>query len=135
MADASERILEHRHRREQLEAAAEEARDALAQRRELLDSADTITAFAEDMSEFLKTSELTETKAFVRSFFKEVLVKPGKAAIIYPIPTPEDIPIEGADTSEIALNGEVMDTVRTGGPARTELSLSQKSVRRPVCRL
>ena len=41
MADASERILEHRHRREQLEAAAEEARAVLAERRELLDSADT----------------------------------------------------------------------------------------------
>ena len=75
MADASERILEHRHRREQLEAAAEEARAVLAERRELLDSADTIAAFANEMSDFLKTSELTETKAFVRSFVKEVRVK------------------------------------------------------------
>ena len=33
MADASERILEHRHRREQLEAAAEDARAVLSQRR------------------------------------------------------------------------------------------------------
>ena len=119
MADASERILEHRHRREQLEAAAEEAREALAQRRELLDSADTIAAFAEEMSEFLKTSELTETRAFVQSFVKEVLVRPGKAAIIYAIPTPEDSPIGGADASEIALNGEVMNTVRSGGPGWT----------------
>ena len=86
MADASERILQHRHRREQLEAAAEEARAVLAQRRELLDSADTIAAFAADMGEFLKTSELTETKAFVRSFVKEVLVRPGGATIIYTIP-------------------------------------------------
>ena len=46
MADASERILEHRHRREQLEAAAEDARAVLSQRRELLDSADVIAAFA-----------------------------------------------------------------------------------------
>ena len=29
------------------------------------------------MSEFLRTSELTETKAFVRSFVKEVLVRRG----------------------------------------------------------
>ena len=119
MADASERILEHRHRREQLEAAAEEARKALTQRRELLDSADTIAAFAEEMSEFLKASELTETRAFVQSFVKEVLVRPGKAAIIYTIPTPEDSPIKGADASEIALNGEVMNTVRSGGPILT----------------
>ncbi len=86
MADASERILQHRHRRDQLEAAAEEARSVLAQRRELLDSADTIAAFAADMSQFLRISELTETKAFVRSFVKEVLVRPGGATILYTIP-------------------------------------------------
>ena len=114
-ADASERILEHRHRREQLEAAAEEARAVLAQRRELLDSADTIAAFAQDMSQFLRTSELTETKAFVRSFVKEVLVRPGGATILYTIPTPEDSPIGGADAAEIALNGGVRSIGYGGG--------------------
>ncbi len=115
MADASERILEHRHRREQLEAAAEEARTVLAERRELLDSADTIAAFAADMSEFLRTSELTETKAFVRSFVKEVLVRPGGATILYTIPTPEDSPIWGADTAEVALSGGVRSIGNGGG--------------------
>ena len=115
MADASERILEHRHRREQLEAAAEEARAVLAERRELLDSADTIAAFASEMSEFLKTSELTETRAFVRSFVREVQVKPGAATIIYTIPTPEDSPIGGADAAEIALNGGVRSYIHGGG--------------------
>jgi len=115
MADASERILEHRHRREQLEAAAEEARAVLAERRELLDSADTIAAFAQDMSAFLKTSELTETKAFVRSFVKEVLVRPGGATIIYTIPTPEDSPIGGADAAEITLKGGVRSIGYGGG--------------------
>ncbi len=119
MADASERILEHRHRREQLEAAAEEARVVLSQRRELLDSADVIAAFASEMSEFLKTSELTETKAFVRSFVKEVLVRPGRATIIYAIPTPEDSPIGGADAAEIALNGGVRSIGYGGGPECT----------------
>ena len=116
MADASERILEHRHRREQLEAAAEEAKAVLAERRELLDSADTIAAFANEMGEFLKTSELTETKAFVRSFVKEVLVKPGGATIVYTLPTPEDSPIGGSDAAEIALNGGVRSYVSNGGP-------------------
>ena len=119
MADASERILEHRHRREQLEAAAEEARVVLAQRRQLLDSADIVAAFAQDMSEFLKTSELTETKAFVRSFVKEVLVRPGAATIIYTIPTPEDSPIGGADTTEIALTGGVRSIGYGGTPGGT----------------
>ena len=89
-------------------------------------SADTIAAFAAEMSDFLKTSELTETKAFVGSFVKEVVVKPGRAAIVYSIPTPDDSPMGGADAAEIALNGRVMNSVRHGGPTRTELSLSQK---------
>ena len=116
MADASERIREHRERKEKLEIAAEEARALLSDRRQFLDSADTIAAFAAEMGEFLKTSELTETKAFVRSFVKEIVVKPGRAAIVYSIPTPDDSPIGGADAAEIALNGGVMNSVRHGGP-------------------
>ena len=120
MADASERIREHRERKEKLEIAAEEARALLSDRRQFLDSADTIAAFAADMSEFLKTSELTETKAFVRSFVKEIVVKPGRAAIVYSIPTPDDSPAGGADAVEIALNGGVMNSVRHGGPNWTK---------------
>ena len=119
MADASERIREHRERKEKLEIAAEEARALLSDRRQFLDSADTIAAFAAEMSEFLKSSELTETKAFVRSFVKEIVVKPGRAAIVYSIPTPDDSPIGGADAVEIALNGRVMNSVRHGGPGWT----------------
>ena len=119
MADASDRIREHRERKEKLEIAAEEARALLKERRQFLDSADTIAAFAAEMSEFLKTSELTETKAFVGSFVKEVVVKPGRAAIVYSIPTPDDSPIGGADAAEIALNGRVMNSVRHGGPILT----------------
>ena len=119
MADASERIREHRERKEKLEIAAEEARALLSDRRQFLDSADTIAAFAAEMGDFLKTSELTETKAFVRSFVKEIVVKPGRAAIVYSIPTPDDSPIGGADAAEIALNGGVMNSVRHGGPILT----------------
>ncbi len=119
MADASERIREHRERKEKLEIAAEEARVLLSDRRQFLDSAETIAAFAAEMSEFLKTSELTETKAFVRSFVKEIVVKPGRAAIVYSIPTPDDSPMGGADAAEIALNGGVMNSVRHGGPDLT----------------
>ena len=122
MADASERIREHRERKEKLEIAAEEARALLSDRRQFLDSADTIAAFAADMSEFLKTSELTETKAFVRSFVKEIVVKPGRAAIVYSIPTPDDSPAGGADAVEIALNGGVMNSVRHGGQYWTRTS-------------
>ena len=64
----------------------------------MLDSADIIATFAEEMSDFLKTCEWTETRAFVHSFVKEIEVKPGRAAIVYSIPTSEDSPIGGADS-------------------------------------
>ena len=76
---------------------------------------ETIAAYAQDMSEFLKTSELTETRAFVHSFVKEIEVKPGRAAIVYSIPTPDDSPLGGADSVEVALNGGVRNSVRHGG--------------------
>ena len=120
VAEASDLIVELRERKEKLEIATEEARALLKERRQFLDSADTIAAFAAEMSDFLKTSELTETKAFVGSFVKEVVVKPGRAAIVYSIPTPEDSPIGGADAAEIALNGRVMNSVRHGGPDLTK---------------
>ena len=43
-------------------------------------------------------------------------MKPGKAAIVYSIPTPEDSPIGGSDAAEVALNGRVRSSVRHGGP-------------------
>ena len=116
MADASERIKEHRERKDRLEIAAQDARALLSERREFLDSADTIATFAEEMSNFLQASELTETKAFVRSFVKDIKVKPGRAAIIYSIPTPDDSPMEGEDAAEIALNRRVRSTGRGGTP-------------------
>ena len=115
MADAPDRIREHRERKEKLEVAAEEARALLADRREFLDSADVIATFAQEMSDFLKTGELTQTRAFVHSFVKEVEVKPGKAAIVYSIPTPEDSSLGGANFAEVALNDGVRSSVRHGG--------------------
>ncbi len=119
MADASDRIREHRERKEKLEIAAEEARALLAQRRHFLDSADIIASYAEEISEFLKTSELTETRAFVHSFVKEIEVKPGRAAIVYSLLTPEDSPIDGGDVAEVALNGGVRSSVHHGEPLLT----------------
>ena len=37
-------------------------------------------------------------------------ITPGKAAIVYPILTPEDSPIGGSDAAEVALNGRVRST-------------------------
>ena len=115
MADAAERVRELRDRREKLEQAADEARTVLAERRELLDRAETIAAFAADMSEFLRTSHLTETRAFIRSFVKEIQIGPGRASIVYTIPMPEDSPVGESDTAELALTDGVRSTIRGGG--------------------
>ena len=71
------------------------------------------------MSQFLKESELTERRAFIKTFVKEIVVMPDNALMSYSIPTPQDSSIGGADAAEIALNGGVRSTVRHGGPNLT----------------
>ena len=39
------------------------------------------------------------------------------SAIVYSIPTPDDSPMGVADAADIALNGRVMNSVESGGPA------------------
>ena len=86
LADASDRIREHRERKERLEDAASDARAVLSQRRAYLDDVNTIAAYAQDMKDFLEESELTERRAFIESFVKEIIVIPGDALIRYTIP-------------------------------------------------
>ena len=113
--DILPRIREHKERQEKLEIAADEARSILSMRMAGLGDEETIAAYVKEMSDFLMESELTETKAFIRSFVKEIGVVPGKAVIRYSIPMPEDSPIRGRDVQEIALNAPVLSTVTHGG--------------------
>ena len=115
MADVTPRIRDHRERQERLEVSAEESRAMLSERRVVLDDVETITAYAEDMSDFLKTSELTESRAFIESFVKEVVVCPGNAVVRYTIPMPDDSRISGMDAEELALHAPVLSTVKSGG--------------------
>ena len=121
MADVTPRIKDHRERQERLEASAAEARAILSQRREVLDDVETIAAYAQDMSEFLNESELTERRAFIETFVKEIVVMPGDALLRYTVPMPDDSLIPGGVAEKVALNGSVLSTVQNGGPARTEL--------------
>ena len=84
--DFKPRIREHRERQEKLEASAAEARSMLSERREVLGDVNTIAAYAQDMSEFLNESELTERRAFIETFVKETVVTPGDALLRYTIP-------------------------------------------------
>ena len=119
MADAAGRIKEHRDRQERLEDAAAEARAILADRRAVLDDVNTITAYAKDMRDFLNESELTERRAFIESFVKEIVVMPGDALMRYTVPMPDDSLIPGRAAEKVALNGSVLSTVKNGGPAWT----------------
>ena len=98
MADASDRIREHRERQERLEEAAAEARAILAERRAVLDDVETIAAYAREMRDFLVESELTERRAFIESFVKEIVVTPDDALLRYTVPMPEDSLIPGGAT-------------------------------------
>ena len=90
IADASDRIKEHPERKERLEDAAADARAILSQRRAYLDDVSTIAAYAKDMKDFLQESELTERRAFIESFVKEIIAIPGDALIRYTVPMPDD---------------------------------------------
>jgi len=83
---------EERQRLETIETELDEVKRRLTRTWRIVETTDVVAAYAAEMSEFLRSSELTETKAFIRSFVKEVSVKPGSAAIVYTIPTPEDSP-------------------------------------------
>ena len=75
---------------------------------------ETITAYSQDMSVFLNESELTERRAFIESFVKEIVVQPGNALLRYTIPMPEDSPIGDSDAEELALHAPVLSTVKSG---------------------
>ena len=104
-ADASDRIRDHLERQERLEDSATEARAILSQRRTVLDGVETISAHAQDMSEFLNQSEMTERRAFVETFVKEIVVIPGNALIRYTMPMPDDSLIPDRNAEEMALDG------------------------------
>ena len=76
MADASDRIKEHRERKAGLEDAAADARAILSERRAHVDDVKPISAYAKDMRDFLNDSELTERRAFIESFVNRPLQSP-----------------------------------------------------------
>ena len=125
ISDAADRIKEHRERKERLEDAAADARAALSQRRAYLDDVNTIAAYAQDMKDFLEESELTERRAFIESFVKEIMVIPGDALIRYTVPMPEDSFLAGRATEKMALDDAVLSTVHVSPPTGMKDRLRQ----------
>ncbi len=114
LADATARIKAHRARQERLEQAADETRARLSAGRAVLDNVQTITAFTQDLRDSLHTSDRTESKAFIRSFVKEITVAPGEATIRYAIPLPADSPPPDRGAAADALKSPVLSTVHYG---------------------
>lgn len=83
------------------------------QRREVLDDVKTITAYAEEMNEFLNENELTGRRAFIESFVKEIVVSPGNAFFRCAIPMPQVSQIPGRFAEEVALHGPVSSSTLT----------------------
>ena len=127
MADASDRIREHRERKERLEDAAADARAILSERRAYLDDVQTIAAYATDMRDFLNESELTERRSFIESFVKEIIVIPGDALIRYTVPLPDDSFLAGRATEKMALDASVLSTVHVS-PLRETRTSQQYSI-------
>ena len=103
-----------------MEVAAEEERHRLSERRAGLDNVETITAYARDVRNFLRESELTKAPPFIRTLVKEIVVEPGKAATRCTIPMPKDSPIGDRDSEELPLRNPVLSSVTDGGQSVTE---------------
>ena len=118
IADASDRVKEHRERKERLEDAAADARAILSQRRAHLDDVKTISAYAKDMKDFLQESELTERRSFIESFVKEIIVIPGDALIRYTIPisqsTPKTLLLLGGRSEEFRVGNDAEASSQLG---------------------
>ena len=94
---------------------------SLSNRLSRLDDA-TIAAYAEDMGEFLTHSELTETKAFIRPFVKEIAVAPGRAVVRYAMPMPGDSPIGRRESEVVRIGEPVLPPVHDGWGSRIRTS-------------
>lgn len=67
-----------------------------------------VKAYARDLHNLLKEGELTERKAFLRSFVKRIQVERGQVTIQYSLPMPP----EGKTNDSVG----ILSTVTLGGP-------------------
>jgi site-specific DNA recombinase len=105
------RIRELQSRQEQLQARKIEIETQMSDRRVELADLETISGYVDDLHELLKEGSLTERRAFIRSFVREVKVTGNEAVLSYSIPLlPEKIAIEKEG---------VLPTVQYGGRYKT----------------
>ena len=115
VANTSARMAEYQDRQERLEDAAVNATEVLDQHRSAMGGAGEIAEYAREMDDFLDRSELTERRAFIESFVREVVVMPGQALLRYRVPMPDDSPIPGRVTERVALDTSALPAIRVDG--------------------
>lgn len=83
--------------------AEREAETALSDRSPVLGDIDGIAAFAGELGEFLKYSELTERRAFISSFVEEMVVGPDQGTIRYTLPLLRDALTAGMGAKDMSI--------------------------------
>ena len=88
--DLAPRIQQLRLKQELLETRKRELEASLSDRRVELTDMEAVTRCVEDLRDLLEESELTERKAFVRSFVREVRVIGNEVLLTYTMPFPPE---------------------------------------------
>ena len=117
VADIVPRLRQHRERQERLERTAEESRALVGERRALLDSVDAVAAYDSELSDLIKSSEVTVARGFIRSFVEKITVGRGEVTIHYTVPASREGSARDPDDEEADLPGQVLPMIRLGPPA------------------
>ena len=80
----------------------------LPRHRSTLGDAGEIAEYAREMDDFLDRSELTERRAFIESFVREIVVTLGQAHLRYTVPMPDDSSIPGRVTERLMPDGSAL---------------------------
>jgi site-specific DNA recombinase len=84
------RLQELKAQHDRLLARKAELEVILSQRKIELASPEVVRRYVEDLRQFIDSSELTERKAFIKSFVKEIKVTGNEGRIRYTFPIPPD---------------------------------------------
>ena len=123
--DLAPRIQALRQQEDQLRATQLELEQMLAERKIQLADENVVKGYVDNLREVLSVSPLTEQKAFIRSFVREVRVTGKEVLLTYTIP----LPPEGSLQEWAA----VLDTVQYGGPGWIRTN-DQSVMSRALCR-
>ena len=125
--DVAPRIQQLRRRQQQLQARKWEIEALLSNRQVKLANLETVTQYVTDLRNLLNESSLTERKAFIRSFVKEVKVTGDEVLLTYTMP----LPPQGISQERVGVLCSVQrggaEGIRTPDLLRAREALSQLS--------